>query len=210
MIPTAFEIDLLGVMALPSPLAGKVSRRSRDGWREIRLWRDSPATPIRPFARAKGHLPRKGEGKRRSTVKALGMTHPEYIHHPVGHIILRLARTKDFPEGTLRRGYDVRAVLDAAGHLSVDTWRHHRTAYSVQRFWDNEPVRQGSLVHRAGRAGGSTGAVRYAGLNEEDEDGFRLGEHVLQVDEFVSIRDDAGEMQTFRVSDMKPTGEALK
>ncbi len=129
--------------------------------------------------------------------------------YPVSHIILRLARTKTFPEGSLRRGYDIRAALDTAGHLSVNAWRDHRTAYGVQRFWDDEPVRHGILMHRAGGTGGATWTVHYAGLNQEDEDGFRLGEHVMQRDEFVSIRDDEGVLQTFRVSDVKPTGEAL-
>jgi hypothetical protein len=130
--------------------------------------------------------------------------------YPVSHIILRLGRTKGFPDGSLRRGYDIRAVLDAAGHLSVAAWRDHRTAFGVQRFWDDEPVRHGTLVHRAGGAGGATWAVHYAGLAEGDEDGFRLGDHVMQSDEFVSIRDDDGVMQTFRVSAVKPTGEVLK
>jgi hypothetical protein len=136
-------------------------------------------------------------------------SHDHGSRYPVSHIILRLARTKDFPEGSLRRGYDIRAVLDKAGHLSVDAWRDHRTAFGVQRFWDDEPVRHGTLVHRAGGAGGATWAVHYAG-SDEDEAGFRLGEHVMQIDEFVSIRDDDGVMQPFKVARVSPTGEALK
>ncbi len=129
--------------------------------------------------------------------------------HPISHIILRLARSKAFPEGSLRRGYDIRAVLDAAGRLDVDAWRDHRNAFGVQRFWDDEPVQHGTLLHRAGGTGGATWSVHYAGRDNESEDGFRLGEHVMQRDEFVSIRDDEGVMQTFRVSDVKRTGEVL-
>jgi hypothetical protein len=136
-------------------------------------------------------------------------SHDHASHYPVSNIILRLARTKDFPEGSLRRGYDIRAVLDAAGHLSVEAWREHRMAYSVQRFWDDQPVRHGVLMHRPGGTGGATWAVHYRG-GDEDEAGFRLGDHVLQDDEFVSIRDDEGVMQTFRVSSVSPTGETLK
>ncbi len=128
---------------------------------------------------------------------------------PVSHIILRLARTKDFPEGSLRRGYDIRAVLNDEGHLDVEAWHNHRTAFSVQRFWDDETVRHGILVHRAGGTGGATWSIHYAGLGEPDEDGFRLGEHVMRRDEFVSIRDDEGAMQTFRVTNVGPTGETL-
>jgi hypothetical protein len=130
-------------------------------------------------------------------------------HYPVSHIILRLARTKEFPDGSLRRGYDIRAVLDSAGHLSVDAWHRHHTAYGVQRIWDDEPVRHGTLVHRAGGVGGATWIIHYSGQSDADEEGFRLGQHVMQRDEFVSIRNDEGEMQTFRVSDVAPTGEAL-
>jgi len=82
---------------------------------------------------------------------------------PVSHIILRLARSKAFPEGSLRRGYDIRAVIDAAGHLSADAWHKHKTAYSVQRFWDDEPIKHGMLLHRAGGADGATWAIHYAG-----------------------------------------------
>ena len=129
--------------------------------------------------------------------------------YQMSHIILRLARTKGFPEGSLRRGYDIRAVLDGGGRLNVDAWHDHRTAFRVQRFWDDEPVRNGTLVHRAGGAGGATWAVHYTG-SDEDEAGFRLGEHVMQPGEFVSIRDDDGVMQTFKVAEVGPTGEALK
>lgn len=136
-------------------------------------------------------------------------SHDHQPRFPVSHIILRLARTKAFPDGSLRRGYDIRAALDAVGHLSVEAWRAHRTSFSVQRFWDDEPVRHGVMMHRSGGAGGARWAVHYSG-RDEDEAGFRLGDHVMQIDEFVSIRDDDGVMQTFRVSGVSPTGEALK
>lgn len=138
------------------------------------------------------------------------MTNQDHApRYPISHIILRLARSREFPEGSLRRGYDIRVALDAGGHIDVDAWRDHRTAYGVQHFWDDEPIKHGILVHRAGGAGGATWTIRYAGEDNADEDGFRLGEHLLQRDEFVSIRDDEGIMQTYKVSDVKLTGEAL-
>lgn len=137
-------------------------------------------------------------------------SHDHASRFPVSHLMLRLARTKDFPEGSLRRGYDIRAALDATGRLSAEAWRDHPTAFSVQRFWDDEPVRHGRLIHRAGGIGGSTWSLRYADLKAEDEDGFRLGDHVMKLDEFVSIRDDEGVMQTFRVTGVRLTGEVLK
>jgi hypothetical protein len=65
-------------------------------------------------------------------------------------------------------------------------------------------------LNRAGDAGGATWTVHDARLDKADGNGFRLGEHVMQPDQFVSVRDDEGAMQAVRVSDVKPTGEVLK
>ena len=151
-------------------------------------------------------------GPRRAPLRVSEIEMISHIAAPrytLSHIILRLARSKSFPEGSLRRGYDIRAVLDPAGRLDAQAWRDHPTAFGVQRFWDDERIRHGMLIHRAGGAGGATWAVRYAGQDDNQEDGFRLGDHIMQRDEFVSIHDDDGVMQTFRISEVKATGESL-
>jgi hypothetical protein len=60
---------------------------------------------------------------------------------------------------------------------------------------------RGLLVHRAGGRGGSTWAFEWKGgsKDEAEEEGFRFGDHAFRVGEYVSVRDEEGELLTFRV-----------
>lgn len=122
-------------------------------------------------------------------------------------ITLHLARSREFPQGSARHGYEIVAPLDAENHLDVDVWRKHREACRVRRFWAGERAELGHLVHRAGGMGGSTWVFDYdAAAGDDDEAGFRLGDHVWVPGEYVSIRDDEGEMHTFRVVTVEDVG----
>ncbi len=55
---------------------------------------------------------------------------------PLKKIILELARTPEFPNGSSNHGYEFVAPLDAEGHLQADGWAQHKTACTVRRFWD--------------------------------------------------------------------------
>jgi len=60
-------------------------------------------------------------------------------------------------------------------------------------------------VHKAGGRGGSTWALELgvgAALDAE-EDGFRFGDHAFRVGEYASIRDEDGELVTFKVVSVK-------
>jgi|HigsolmetaAR203D_1030402.scaffolds.fasta_scaffold01988_1 hypothetical protein len=122
-------------------------------------------------------------------------------------ITLQLARSREFPQGSARHGYEIIAPLDADNRLDVETWRKHREACRVRRFWAGERTELGHLVHRAGGRGGSTWVFDYdAAAEDDDEAGFRLGDHVWVPGEYVSIRDDDGEMHTFRVVTVEDVG----
>ena len=41
-------------------------------------------------------------------------------------IRLQLARSKEFPVGSARHGYDIVAPLDKDGHIDLELWRKHR------------------------------------------------------------------------------------
>ncbi len=115
-------------------------------------------------------------------------------------VLLHLARSKDFPDGSARHGYEIVAPLDVDGHLDVDAWRGHRQACRVRRFWGGERDETGLLVHRPGGVGGSTWGFDYdSARGDDDEAGYRLGSHTFKAGEYVSIRDDEGDMHTFRV-----------
>ena len=120
-------------------------------------------------------------------------------------IRLHLARSRDFPEGSARHGYEFVAPLDESGHIDPEAWKEARDACTVTRFWGNDAREEGFLVHRAGGAGGSSWVFDYAqGDSEDDETGYRFGDHPFVPGEYVSIRDEDGDMHTFVVFSVLP------
>ena len=71
----------------------------------------------------------------------------------------------------------------------------------MHRFWGDEPAERGLLAHRAGGRGGSNWVFELgAGSKlDEEETGFRFGDHVFRAGEYVSIREEDGDLVTFRV-----------
>lgn len=126
--------------------------------------------------------------------------------HALNHIRLQLARSKEFPSGSSRHGYDLVAPLDKDGHIDPELWRKHQTECRVRRFWDNEEEAIGLLVHKPGGAEHARWMFDYgAGSNDEEEEtGYRFGTHTFAVGEYVSIRDHNGELHTFQVITVEP------
>jgi hypothetical protein len=120
-------------------------------------------------------------------------------------ITLHLARSPDFPEGSVDHGYEIVAPLDAGGHLDDEEWRSKRAQCRVRRFWPGEPDRYGLLVHRHGGADGATWMIDYnLDRTDDDESGYRLGTHTFRVGDYVSIRDADSDLHTFRIVDVQP------
>ncbi|PLX36105.1 MAG: hypothetical protein C0606_15410 [Hyphomicrobiales bacterium] len=109
---------------------------------------------------------------------------------------LNLARTKEFPGGSSRHGYEFTAPLDDAGHIDPTAWKKVRDQCRVRRFWAGEEEDIGHLVHRPG----GSWAFRYdIDGDEDDEAGYKFGEHPFHPGEYVSIRDEDGDLHTFQV-----------
>jgi len=126
------------------------------------------------------------------------------LPHNFKRIRLNLARSKEHPAGSTRHGYDIVAPLDGAGKIDAAQWRKHQDACHVRRFWAGEADQHGMLRHRAGGAGGSTWFIDYdASRDDDDEPGYRLGDHVMRPGEYVSIKDDDGEMHTFQITSVE-------
>jgi hypothetical protein len=111
-------------------------------------------------------------------------------------IRLNLARTKEFPDGSERHYYRFTAPLDADGHLDPVAWKKVRDRCRVVRNWGAEEEDIGHLIHRPGGSWGFTYDIEG---DEGDEAGFRLSAHHFVPGEYVSIRDDEGHLNTFRV-----------
>jgi hypothetical protein len=121
-------------------------------------------------------------------------------------VTLHAARSKEFPEGSIRHGYDFIAPLTEDGHIHLEAWKAHRGECFAHRFWAGEPTMQGLLVHRAGGRGGSTWAFEWKSPQavDEEEEGFRFGDHAFEVGEYVSVREAEGDLLTFRVVGVGP------
>lgn len=114
-------------------------------------------------------------------------------------IRLELARSKEFPNGSRRRGYEFVAPLDPDGHINPVLWQKYREHCRVFRFWGDEEE-AGWLLHKAGGAEHARWIFDYDGGTEHDESGYRFGAHPFRQGEYVSIRDENDEMHTFRVA----------
>ena len=126
------------------------------------------------------------------------------------NVSLRLARSREHPDGSAAHGYDLVAPLDDRGRLDVEGWRAARDHCRVHRIWADEPVRHGRLVHRAGGVDGATWIIDYDDRSsEDDEAGYRLGAHRFVEGEYVSIRDEDGHLHTFAVTHVgEPHGKS--
>jgi len=111
-------------------------------------------------------------------------------------IRLELAREPGHPEGSRATGYEIIAPLDADRRLSPELWRKHRGLCHVRRFREGEDDVQGFLIRKPG---GSWSIDYDPDSTGDDESGHRLGAEQFQLGEYVSIRDEHGQMHTYRV-----------
>jgi len=129
------------------------------------------------------------------------------LPHVLKRIRLELARSREFPNGSARRGYEFVAPLDANGRIDAQLWQQHRAHCGVRRFWEGENDETGRLVHKPGGAEHARWVFDYNPEEDtDDESGYRFGAHAFVPGEYVSIRDDDGEMHTFRVISVQPVG----
>ena len=110
---------------------------------------------------------------------------------------LELARDRDFPNGSPAHGYEFTAPLDDAGHISAQDWHKERSRCRVRRFWAGEASEAGHLIRKPGGAW----AFHYDidGDADDDETGYRFGDHAFVPGEYVSIKEHDDELRTFRV-----------
>jgi hypothetical protein len=109
------------------------------------------------------------------------------LPHVLKRIRLNLARSKDFPSGSERHGYEFVAPLDADGHIDTELWRRYREHCGVRRFWEGEDDEFGRLVHKPGGAEHARWVFDYDETAEEDDEaGYRFGDHAFRNGEYVA------------------------
>ncbi len=112
-------------------------------------------------------------------------------------IRLELARDHDYPSGSTQHGYEFTAPLDESGHIDPEQWHEKRDHCRVVRFWQGEVDEVGHLVRKPG----GSWAFHYDihGDEDDDEAGYRFGDHAFQPGEYVSIKEHDDVLRTFRV-----------
>lgn len=126
------------------------------------------------------------------------------LPHELKRIRLNLARSKEFPLGSARHGYEFVAPLDTSGYIDANLWQKYREHCGVRRFWgDEEEI--GRLVHKSGGREHARWVFDYEEAAEEDDEaGYRFASHAFRPGEYVSIRDEDGDMHTFQVVSVEP------
>jgi hypothetical protein len=120
-------------------------------------------------------------------------------------IVLNLARSREFPAGSSRHGYDFIAPLDSQGRIDPLLWKKYRNYCRVRRFWAGEEDEVGRLVHKPGGAEHARWVFDYnPDEDDDDEAGYRFGAHAFLPGEYVSISGHDGKLQTFRVVTVDP------
>ncbi len=116
-------------------------------------------------------------------------------------IRLELARDHEHPAGSPAIGYEFAAPLDATGKINPDEWHTRRANCRVRRFRPGEADDIGHLIRKPG----GSWAFHYDihSDEEDDEAGYRFGDHVFTLGEYVSIREDET-LRTFRVASVQP------
>jgi hypothetical protein len=117
-------------------------------------------------------------------------------------IRLELARDHDFPDGSREHGYEFTAPLSDDGKILQPEWKAARDRCRVRRFWGGDEDEIGHLVRKPG----GSGAFHYDLLGDADDDeaGYRFGDHRFAPGEYVSIKEQDDVLRTFRVVFVRP------
>lgn len=117
-------------------------------------------------------------------------------------IRIEMACSAEFPDGSAAHGYEFVAPLDSADHIDAEAWHQLRAKCRVKRFWQGEPDELGHLVRKPG----GSWAFHYDihGDENDDEGGYRLGNHIIRSGDYISIREHDEEMHTFKIVSVTP------
>jgi hypothetical protein len=121
-------------------------------------------------------------------------------------IRIELAHTRDFPEGNRNIGYEFVAPLDLKDHIDAAEFHRFKDRCRVRRFRPNEEDDIGHLVRKPG----GSWAFHYDihSDEEDDESGYRFGNHSFKTGEYVSVKEDE-ELRTFVVARVEKLADHL-
>jgi hypothetical protein len=115
-------------------------------------------------------------------------------------IRLELGRVQEFPEGSVRHGYEFVAPLTGDGHIDAESWRAAKAMCTVRRFWGDDPEERGFLRHL-----GHGWRFDYPGRpTSDDEPFFKLDRHTIEPGGYVSVTEHDGVQRPFKIVSVRP------
>jgi hypothetical protein len=109
-------------------------------------------------------------------------------------IRLELARTPEYPEGSVAHAYVLRLPLDPEGVIDEEAFRAERDRAVVRRLWRGEPEQSGLVIRK--RRGW---AFSYEPGDDDDEGIFHLETHPIRLGEYLTLTEADGERLPFKV-----------
>jgi hypothetical protein len=103
-------------------------------------------------------------------------------------IRLELARTHEHPSGAHDIGYEFTAPIDAQGRIDASAFPETKDHCRVKRFRRGEEDDIGHLIRKPGGSWAFHYDIRSD--EEDDESGYRFGDHTFKVGEYVSVKED--------------------
>jgi hypothetical protein len=115
-------------------------------------------------------------------------------------IRLELARTPEFPQGSSAHRYEFVAPLTRDAHIDAAAWKDVKDRCEVTRIWGTEPLQFGRLRHV-----GKGWRFDYDDKDDtDDEPFFKLDQHALTQDAYVSVTEHDGVQRPFKVAVVIP------
>lgn len=116
---------------------------------------------------------------------------------------LELARTPEFPDGSVGRAYILRLPLTDEALIDEIALARNPAMATVRRHWPNEADQRGYIVRR-----GKGWAFSYALGDDDDESVHHLEAHPLRLGESVRIMEPDGQSNPFLVVSSEADGAA--
>jgi len=115
-------------------------------------------------------------------------------------VVLELARSRAFPEGSHRHGYEFVLPLDKAGQLDRHAYTAAPELCTVRRFWEGSEDHVGTIT----RERGERWMFSFHLGEMEDESIPHFTEHRFREGEYLAVREIEGGEHTFRIVLVEP------
>lgn len=113
---------------------------------------------------------------------------------------IELARSREFPDGSNRHGYEFILPLREDGRIDRAAYDAAAELCTVHRFWEGADDMVGEIRH----AGRDRWVFSYEPGEEDDEPIRRFAEHVFREGEYIDVREPGGLWHTFRIVLVQP------